>query len=429
MTSKLQKSLSLLAVLSLVLSQPYRTLALTIDEIERGINGKTAEIDKLQQEIRQIEASLNQTSAQKQSLSSAVKEIELTQKKLDTDISLTQAKLGRTQLQISELGDAIDSKEDEIDRAMRSMAELLRVVSERDSSDFVEQLLSHEKITSYLEEIGNVTAIQDKLREQIDRLEMNKSELEVSKSAAEDAKDELNGLQKELASRRTISSDNKKAMATLLSQTKNKEAEFKRALAEKEAMRQAFEAELQSYEDQLKIIIDPSLLARSGTKVLRSPVTDFYITQEFGHTAFSMSSLGRVYGGKGHSGIDLRASIGTPIMSAAPGKVIGTGNTDTACKGASYGKWVLVEHPGIGLSTLYAHLSQIVVTPGANVMTGTMLGYSGKTGYSTGPHLHFTVYATQGVSIKTIASKIKGCKPYTLPTASVDSYLNPLLYL
>ncbi|HEY4508236.1 MAG TPA: M23 family metallopeptidase, partial [Candidatus Paceibacterota bacterium] len=109
------------------------------------------------------------------------------------------------------------------------------------------------------------------------------------------------------------------------------------------------------------------------------------------------------------------------------GTVKGAGNTDTVCPGASYGKWVLIEHAN-GLSTLYAHLSLIKVSEGQEVATGETVGYSGETGYATGPHLHFTVYATQGVRIMNRKSAVCG-GTYRMPIADLKAYLNPLKYL
>ncbi len=107
--------------------------------------------------------------------------------------------------------------------------------------------------------------------------------------------------------------------------------------------------------------------------------------------------------------------------------VRGVGDTDLVCRGASYGKWILVEHPN-GLSTLYAHLSLIKVSTGQQVLLGEIIGYSGNTGYSTGPHLHFTVYATQGVQIAQRKSAVCGGS-YTMPIADLKAYLNPMSYL
>ena len=217
---------------------------------------------------------------------------------------------------------------------------------------------------------------------------------------------------------------NRKAKNALLSATKSKETEYRKILAEKVAKRDAFERELLQFESELRFAIDPSKLPPAVSGVLKWPLDSIRITQKFGDTAFAKSGA---YNGRGHNGVDFGASIGTRVKSALSGVVKGTGNTDAVCPGASYGKWVLVEHAN-GLSTLYAHFSLIKVSSGQTVGTGELLGYSGDTGYSTGPHLHLTVYATQGVRIMDRKSAV--CKgTYTMPIADLKAYLNPLSYL
>jgi murein DD-endopeptidase MepM/ murein hydrolase activator NlpD len=107
--------------------------------------------------------------------------------------------------------------------------------------------------------------------------------------------------------------------------------------------------------------------------------------------------------------------------------VVGVSNTDLVPGCYSFGKWVMVKHPN-GLSTLYAHLSLQTVSVGQKVGTGELIGYSGNTGYTTGPHLHFGVYATQGVQITLFKNSLH-CKGATIPLATLDAYLNPLSYL
>ncbi|MFA5290953.1 MAG: M23 family metallopeptidase, partial [Candidatus Paceibacterota bacterium] len=151
------------------------------------------------------------------------------------------------------------------------------------------------------------------------------------------------------------------------------------------------------------------------------------LTQGFGNTDFAQSHQA-VYNGKGHNGIDLAASIGSQVYSAEDGQVAGIGDTDKTCLGASFGKWVLIKHNN-GLSTLYAHLSSIKVGSGQSVKRGEVIALSGNTGYSTGPHLHFSLYASGGVKVSSLKSQVAGCGTYTLPIASYNAYLNPLNYL
>lgn len=85
-----------------------------------------------------------------------------------------------------------------------------------------------------------------------------------------------------------------------------------------------------------------------------------------------------------HTGIDLASPEGTPIAAAYGGMVRDTGYT------SGRGNYILLEH-GENLQTLYCHLSQIDVQPGAAVAAGDTIGLVGTTGMSTGPHLHFEV--------------------------------------
>ncbi len=88
----------------------------------------------------------------------------------------------------------------------------------------------------------------------------------------------------------------------------------------------------------------------------------------------------------GHNGMDLAVPAGTPVRAALPGTVT------VAKYHNSYGNYVMIDH-GNGLSTLYAHNSKLLVRVGQTVQTGDIVSLSGSTGRSTGPHLHFEVWA------------------------------------
>jgi murein DD-endopeptidase MepM/ murein hydrolase activator NlpD len=86
----------------------------------------------------------------------------------------------------------------------------------------------------------------------------------------------------------------------------------------------------------------------------------------------------------GHTGIDLAVVVGTPVKATMDGKVISAGwNTQ------GYGNLVIVENGAY--KTYYAHLSSIPVAVGDTVTAGELVGLSGSTGNSTGPHLHYEI--------------------------------------
>ena len=86
-----------------------------------------------------------------------------------------------------------------------------------------------------------------------------------------------------------------------------------------------------------------------------------------------------------HLGIDLAAAEGTPVFASAAGTVVYSGWNDTG-----YGNLVAIDHNN-GDKTIYAHLSQLMVSCGQNVDSGQMIALSGNTGKSTGGHLHYEI--------------------------------------
>lgn len=118
---------------------------------------------------------------------------------------------------------------------------------------------------------------------------------------------------------------------------------------------------------------------------IKNPVTqqvsEFIVPLEAG---YAISSPFGNRGAEHHDGIDLASPFGTPIMASSDGIVVGTGYD------ASAGNYVIIRH-GNGLYSNYFHMSEIGTTIGDNVKAGTIIGFVGSTGNSTGDHLHYGI--------------------------------------
>ena len=401
--------------------------AQSASEIQSKIEDRSKKIDQLELEIKQYEATLTEVSKEKKTLQSAVNTLDISRKKVSTDITLTERKIGSTDLTIQELESEIIEKEKRVLNNKNALAETLRTLNNVESDSLVETVLAYNNLSEIWDQVETLERFQYAVRDDVAELTILKAELESRKNETERKRDELAAYQKDLSGKKQVLDQNRTEKDQLLKATQNKESGYQKLLEEKRAAYEQFSRELQDLETQLKYTLDPNSIPTSGQGILAWPLSSLRVTQHFGNTLFAQSGA---YAGQGHNGMDFAASPGTAVKAALGGVVGGIGNTDTVPGCYSYGKWILLRHNN-GLATLYAHLSVINVNPGATVNTGETIGYSGNTGYSTGPHLHFTVYVSDAVKIVRLGDikKITNCGPAYIPIAALEAYLNPLDYL
>jgi len=398
-----------------------------IEGLKDQISDRASKIEDLEKEIDEYEEKLDAVGKEKSTLQGAIRSLDLSQGKISTEMNITENRVSATTFQISRLALEITEKELKIELHSDTLAQSIREINEVDDTSFVETMLSSSDFADLWERVEDLQRFQTTLQTNLLELKSLKSELENSKIDRESRRRELLNYNQELEEQEQAISITKKEKGSLLSQTKNKESNYKTLLKEKREAQIQFERELLDFESQLKIAIDPNSIPAPNKNILSSPVDNIRITQEFGDTAFAQSGA---YKGKGHNGADFGASVGTRVKAALSGSVVATGNTDAISGCYSYGKWMLVRHNN-GLTTLNAHLSHIALGEGTDVITGQTIGYSGNTGYSTGPHLHFSLFATQGVKIVRLGDikVVTNCADASVPVAPHEAYLNPLQYL
>lgn len=396
-------------------------------DLAAEINNKKAEIAKIDEKIAALNKVIAVTQTEKKTLANEIKQLEMARAKLQVEITLTEKKISTTNLVINKLGFDIRGTEDDIGTRRRVISQIFRSLNNEEGKGLLDLLTAAETTGEFWHRLDNLSNLNLRLKDNIDILRGVKVKLENQKGQKETEKKNLTELKSQLSDQKVLADQQKAAKDKLLSETKSKEVAYQKLLADNLKRKQEVEGEINKIEAAIKIALDPSRYPKAGDTVFAWPIKKFTLTQSFGNTAFA-SRNPQIYKGQGHNGIDMAAPIGTPILAPAGGLIIGTGDTDPTCRGASYGKWILLRHDN-GLSSIYGHLSLIKAREGETVTTGETIGYVGKTGYSTGPHLHLSVVATQGVQVSSLKSKVPGCGTYRMPIAAQASYLNPLSYL
>lgn len=127
--------------------------------------------------------------------------------------------------------------------------------------------------------------------------------------------------------------------------------------------------------------LDSSSLKKALGELFSNPIKSRYkISSYFGKRADPFTGVASF-----HTGIDLACPAGTPVNATMGGKIVYVGWSNI------FGNYVIINH-GNGYQSLYGHLLKVLCRSNQNVSQGEKIGLVGSTGYSTGPHLHFTVY-------------------------------------
>lgn len=401
-----------------------------IEKLQEGIKSSGNRLAEIEKEIAKYEQELKVVGAEKQTLQKAINQLTLERKKVEAEIARTSNLITSTDLEINKLILEISKTEREINQNELAIAEIIRSEYMAGEISLVELLLTHHQLSDFWSSFEAYEAVRESMATKVAELDSMKRLLEEKRGENTEKRSELVSLKTQYSDQNSVLANNQAEHADLLEVTKSEEKNYQRLLAQKQETREQIVKELRDFEAQLQFILDPNTIPSAGTAVFDWPLKNIIITQYFGGTEFAKQNAS-VYAGRAyHPGVDFGTPRGSTLYAPLTGTVRDTGNTDLVPGCYSWGKWILIDHAN-GLSTLYAHLDTVSVTPGQKVATGDIIGYTGNTGYSTGPHLHFTVYVKDGVTVRQFneIKTVTSCGPAKTPVAATDAYVDPMLYL
>ncbi|MEK7479358.1 MAG: peptidoglycan DD-metalloendopeptidase family protein [Patescibacteria group bacterium] len=370
------------------------------EDLRSLIEAKTAELQKIHDERAKLEAVIAETKSTQKGLNKEIGSINYNLKQLDLSIQSNEIVLEKLELELEELQHDTRRIERNVDDKKGTIGKLMRELYQKDREDILILFLRSGSLSEGVSEVQSIMTLNSDLAVSVEELRDFQEDL-VRKAAETKVKQrdrELEG--KNLSYRGQIAQEQKQEKQRLLVATKSQEKIYQEQIAKLDEQQAEISKVIDDIEAKLRETFDPTLLPVKRAGVLAYPVQNPRMTQKYGSTPDAQ----RLYKSKIHNGVDFGVSVGTPIYASDDGTIAAVDNNDVGTlkwQKYQYGKYILINHAN-SLATLYAHLSRSVVNVGDFVKRGDIIGYSGNTGYSTGPHIHLTVFWQPSLQYKTI---------------------------
>lgn len=359
-----------------------------------------AELEEEQRKAAQIAALEQKKKEQQEKLKDLEKQIAEAKAKKE-DVMVTKKLLDqRNQLLLEQ----IDDTQNQIDDAAAQIARY-ELLEQEQYELFCQQVRSEEErgSLSYLSVLFKATSMADLLN----RMEFVNEVAEYNKTliaAMKETRENIKAEKTEMEAKEAQLGEQQGELQGKLDETTKLMNEYAADQKALEKMHAAEEKAADEIDAQIaRLIADSDVVPGSEgfiwpvstSKMISSPIGSRVAPGGFGST--------------NHKGVDI-CNVGytSSVYATKSGRVL---LTNSSGWGGGYGNYVVIDHGG-GLTTLYAHMSVVKVSPGDTVSQGTVIGVTGNTGASTGPHLHYEVRTTTIVNGK-----------------SVTVYQNPLNYL
>ncbi len=369
----------------------------------------TDKLDKIKKEIKKTEKLQNVKQNQATIIQRQIENITKEARSLEEKIKKEEKELRQLNDAIERTRMSIIEQEKTIAAQKKILSHLIRKQYEtRARSPIVHFLLPH-ALTFTANDY--ITQTQKKIHGTIAHITKLRAKMEKDRRTLERKKNELEETKKKLEKRNEYLESAYSYKKYLMNRTKREISAYANKINKLEQEEEAIRREIERIEAGKIDSVNFANLPSKKKADFDYPVKKVIITQYYGRTKFSA----RAYRSGFHNGVDFGG--GGDILAAGDGKVIATGNMGRY----GYGKWVAIDHKN-GLVTLYGHMSKIKVRKGEKVDKGDKIGVMGTTGYSTGVHLHFSVFAASTFEVVN-SSRVSGIK---VPTGAS---VNPMLYL
>lgn len=394
----LKARIAMAFMMAALVSAPVMTqAAATKKDVSSAKDKKSA----LEQEKKKTEEAIKSLQSKKSSTENYVKELDSKMNELQSQVTKLEDNISTKQKSIDDTSVKLDEAQQTEEKQYSSMKKRIKYMYEKGDSSYLNLLMESKSLSELLNRAEYVSKISAYDRKMLDQYVATKESIAESKKKLETEKAELQELKSQTEAKQDsvqiLLSEKNKELQSVNSQISEKSAQAKAYeddISAQEAKIAQLEAEIKKKEAEEAAkaaaeaaakknnnsISKSSTTSSSGGSSLRWPCpSSSRITSGFGSRTSPTEGAS-----SNHKGIDISAPTGSSIVAAAGGTV------SIATYSYSAGNYVMINH-GNGLSTVYMHCSQLLVSAGDTVKAGQTIAKVGSTGYSTGSHLHFGV--------------------------------------
>ena len=378
-------------LLSLVFSiLPMTVSAATSAEIKK-------EIEKLEDEQMDIWMEMDELEAQQDENWESTEEMVAQKDNIDQQINLLNTEIENINEQIRNYALLIAENQKELDQAEAVYEDLsaknrerIRAMEEEGKLSYWSVLFKASSFMDLIDRLNMIEEIQAADERRLEQLAQAANEVAEARTTLEEEKSALEGSRLELAEAQAVLDEKRAEADEILAQLNAQQRELVAMYEEYEQLEAALSAEIakaeKEYTEQKKKEEAAARPPASGGSSAPSsggwvtPCSYTVLTSAYGWRTHPITGKQSF-----HNGVDLANVQGVPIYAAKSGTVT------VATYNGVYGYYVQINH-GDGFSSLYGHMTHYIVGVGQYVSAGQVIGYMGSTGWSTGPHLHFTIY-------------------------------------
>ena len=347
-----------------------------------------ADIDALKGDAKDLTAQRKALEEKLSALSDDKAEVMKKKELLDDQIAVQVSEIRNVESQISTYEDLIAQTQAELADAQQKeeiqydlFCKRVRAMEEEGTVSYWSVLFKADSFTDLLDRLDAVNEVMDADQAVIDRLEALQDEISQKEAELQESKSGAEAARADLVSKKSALEKQRAEANQLIAQLAANESETEAEIDGMEEEEERIQREIQELSRKLaaqQAAAGQSNRSNPGGYIW--PVDSRYITSTMGGRA----SPGGI-GSTNHKGTDIgRVGYTSPIYAAKAGTVI------VSQRSRSYGNYVVISH-GSGNTTLYGHMSSRKVEVGQYVNQGDVIGITGSTGNSTGPHLHFEI--------------------------------------